>query len=98
MREVASRLASRLDYIKLKPTRVLDAGCGTGGDLLSFGERYPEAYRVGLDASFAMAKAAAAAGATTGWRRLLRSAPQHGVVQADFSALPFGPRTFDLVW
>ncbi len=31
MREVASRLASRLDYIKLKPTRVLDAGCGTGG-------------------------------------------------------------------
>lgn len=98
MREVASRLASRLDYIKLKPKRVLDAGCGTGGDLLSFGERYPDAYRVGLDASFAMVKAAATAGATTGWRRLLRTAPPYGVVQADFSALPFAPRTFDLVW
>ncbi|VVE75315.1 methyltransferase domain-containing protein [Pandoraea sputorum] len=98
MREVASRLASRLDYIKLKPKRVLDAGCGTGGDLQNFGERYPDAYRVGLDASFGMAKAAAAAGATSGWRRLLRSAPPYGVVQADFAALPFASRAFDLVW
>ncbi|WP_287496225.1 methyltransferase domain-containing protein [Pandoraea sp. CB10b_02] len=98
MREVASRLASRLDYIKLQPKRVLDAGCGTGSDLRHFGDRYPDAYRVGIDASFAMARAAAAAGATTGWRRLLRSAPPYGVAQADFSALPFASRAFDLVW
>lgn len=98
MREVAERLASRLDYIKLQPKRILDTGCGTGADLLAFGERYPQAYRVGIDASSRMAQAAAAFGAASGWRKLLRSAPAYGVVQGDFATLPFAPRSFDLVW
>ncbi|GAB3625769.1 methyltransferase domain-containing protein [Pandoraea terrae] len=98
MREIAARLASRLEYIKLQPRRVLDAGCGTGADLVALGERYPSAYRIGLDASAAMTIAAASQGAASGWRRLLRAAPAFGVVQGDFSALPLADACVDLVW
>jgi malonyl-CoA O-methyltransferase len=48
-REVASRMAERLDYIRLQPARILDLGCGHGADLAALAQRYPDAQRIGLD-------------------------------------------------
>src|SRR5690242_21845671 len=57
-REVASRMAQRLDYIKLAPLGVLDAGCGTGEAIGELAARYPAARIVGLDVAEPMVAAA----------------------------------------
>ncbi len=49
LREVARRMGERLDYIRLAPGRVLDAGCGQGDDLDRLQERYPTAHVLGVD-------------------------------------------------
>ncbi|MGA1562772.1 MAG: malonyl-[acyl-carrier protein] O-methyltransferase BioC, partial [Gammaproteobacteria bacterium] len=41
-REVADRLLQRLDYVKLKPQRILDLGAGTGYALPALRQRYPK--------------------------------------------------------
>src|SRR4051812_1168038 len=39
--EVCRRMLSRLEFIKLKPNAILDAGCGTGNVLPDFYARFP---------------------------------------------------------
>jgi malonyl-CoA O-methyltransferase len=105
-REIAQRMSERLDYIKVKPTSVLDAGCGTGNDLPSLRERFPEAPIFGADVSYAMlARALPRAAGDTTWRRLLPAplqralgAPGPRIAQADFAMLPFAADAFDFVW
>ncbi|MGA7813681.1 methyltransferase domain-containing protein, partial [Caballeronia sp.] len=53
-REIAQRMRERLDYIKVTPVRVLDAGCGTGADLPGLRERFADASVIGMDLSAAM--------------------------------------------
>lgn len=53
-REIAQRMGERLDLIKLTPDSVLDAGCGTGDDLLMLHQRYPQARLYGTDLSRSM--------------------------------------------
>jgi malonyl-CoA O-methyltransferase len=109
-REIASRMRERLEYIKVAPSRVLDAACGMGADLPSLRERFAEASVVGVDISSAMLTRArladtADADASAGWRRFLPNTlakafgargPQ--LAQADFSALPFAAGAFELLW
>ncbi|RKP49244.1 methyltransferase domain-containing protein [Trinickia fusca] len=105
-REIAQRMRERLDYIKVKPARVLDVGCGSGEDLPALRERFPEAPVFGADLSHAMLRhALPRASSDTSWRRLLpatlgRALGAHGprIAQADFSALPFAADAFELLW
>src|ERR1700722_5307119 len=53
-REIAQRMRERLDYIKVTPVRVLDAGCGVGADLPGLRERFADASVLGMDLSAAM--------------------------------------------
>jgi len=105
-REVGNRMAQRLDYVRLTPARVLDAGCGTGEAVGELAARYPNAVIVGLDLAEAMvvaARARASSGRSM-LQRLLRPVlrrPAGGVprfVCADLCALPFAGVAFDLVW
>src|SRR5258706_6995012 len=48
-REVERRMFERLDYIRLRPHRVLDSGCGVGHGLKLLRRRYPEADFLGVD-------------------------------------------------
>ena len=48
--EIGRRMLERLRYIRVQPTRLLDAGCGAGASLPLLRERYPEAEYIGLDA------------------------------------------------
>src|SRR3989304_33567 len=57
-REVERRMAERLDYIRLDPQWVLDAGCGPGEGLGLLRERYPKASLIGLDIARAMTRSA----------------------------------------
>ncbi len=105
-REIAQRMRERLDYIKINPSQVLDAGCGAGEDLPALRERFPEAPVFGTDLSRAMlARAVQHDGADTSWRRFLPASLGKALgsrgprfAQADFSALPFASGAFEFIW
>ncbi|TMH37317.1 MAG: malonyl-[acyl-carrier protein] O-methyltransferase BioC, partial [Betaproteobacteria bacterium] len=48
-REVERRMFERLDYIRCRPHRVLDSGCGVGHGLKLLRRRYPGADLLGMD-------------------------------------------------
>ncbi len=107
-REIAGRMFERLALIKTQPARILDAGCGEGDDLLGLHQAFPQAQRMGIDASSAMLAQARRAGAqsASGMQRVLARlfAPRAGAMQgatlacADFGRLPLPPATIDLLW
>jgi malonyl-CoA O-methyltransferase len=105
-REVGSRMASRLDYVRMAPRMILDAGCGTGEAVGELGARYAGARVVALDAAWPMVEVARerARRATSLLRRLLPEALGGGgpaaplFVCGDFNALPLSGVVFDLVW
>jgi len=109
-REIAQRMQERLEYIKVQPQWIIDAGCGPGADLAALRSRYPQAAVLGLDLSSAMARQALGGSpAVSGWKRLLprglrdavggvAGGPAAGVVQGDYANLPFAGAAFDLVW
>jgi len=97
-REVASRMAERLQYVKLAPARVLDLGCGTGADFALLSRAYPDARPIGCDWSPVMLRQAR--DRVPRLKRLLpllgRSMPQF--VCAEASALPLRSCSIGLVW
>lgn len=103
-REVGTRMAARLDYVKIAPALILDGGCGTGEAVGELGVRYPGARVVALDNAFPMVEAARAR-ASRGrslLRRLLpgiaRGSSPPLCVCGDLNALPIRGVVFDLVW
>lgn len=97
-REVDSRMQERLDYVNLKPKRVLDLGCSRGGSFAALAARYPDAELIGLDVSPAMLLAGRVQ--QTGWRRWLgigKSADPMRLA-ADAAHLPLAARSTALVW
>ena len=81
--EVAERLTERLDDVTRKFPRALDLGCHGGALARALGRRGGVETLVQCDLSPAMARAAASAGRPS--------------LAADEEALPFAPRSFDLV-
>jgi len=94
-REVCKRLMERLDFIKLQPARILDAGSGTGFGTRSLGERYKDANIIALDIAVGMLQTAKG---TSGWWQKLFSGTKQSFLCADIEALPFCQQAFDMVW
>jgi malonyl-CoA O-methyltransferase len=105
-REVGARMASRLDYIRIAPRTILDAGCGTGEAVGELGARYAGARVVALDAALPMVEMARdrSLRARSLLRRLLPEALGGGGTAAplfvcgDFNSLPLAGVAFDMVW
>jgi len=105
-REIAQRMRERLDYIKVAPASVLDAGCGAGEDIPALRERFPEAPVFGSDLSHGMLERALRHDSgDTSWRRFLPASLGKALgargprfAQADFSALPFTAGAFEFIW
>jgi malonyl-CoA O-methyltransferase len=105
-REVGNRMAQRLDYVKLAPARILDAGCGTGEAVGELAVRYPGARVVALDIAQPMVDAARrrARSRRSLLGRLLAPLARSSAgtppafVCADIGALPFAGVSFDFVW
>lgn len=95
-REVASRMAERLDYIRIEPRRILDLGCGHGADLPMLAQRYPQAERIGLD--FALPLLDLAREERGFFQRLLGKARGPALLCADATALPLARASVQLVW
>ncbi len=94
-REVCRRMLERLDYIKLQPARVLDAGSGTGWGTRQLAQRYPAAQVVALDMALGMLKVACE---QSGWWRKLFSSSQQSHVCADVEALPLAANSVEMAW
>ena len=88
-REVCNRLLQRLDYIRLSPEWILDAGAGTGEAVRALMRKYRKAQLVVLDISENMLAKAVAHGG------LLRR--PHALC-ADLEHLPLADASIDLVF
>ena len=94
--EVCRRMLERLEYIRIRPSVILDAGSGTGNALKPLMLRYPDTPLVAIDLALAMLQ--------RGRRRLrwwenlpgLR-APLHPMC-ADIERLPLADATIGLAW
>lgn len=85
--EVRDRLLDRLQWVRMRPARVLDLGTGTGKALPALAGLYPDAGVVGLDLTPGMLAVAAT-----------RTAPVPALVCGDAARLPFADQSFDLVF
>ena len=88
-KEVCRRLLHKLDYIKLSPQLILDAGVGTGEAVAPLMQRYKKSRVIALDLS----------------ERMLAKALRHGgllrkpeLVCADIEQLPFRENSFELIF
>lgn len=92
--EVGERMLSRLDYVKIEPSRILDAGSGTGRGARDLQKRYPDAGLLELDLSLAMLKKARPE--LPWWKKpFSRGSLQ---VCGDIERLPLGSSSMDMVW
>jgi malonyl-CoA O-methyltransferase len=94
-REVCNRMLEHLDYIKLKPSTILDAGSGTGWGTRQLAQRYPTAQLVGLDIALGMLTVARE---QSGWWRKLFFNSQQSHLCADVEALPLAGNSMGMVW
>lgn len=87
-REIAKRMGERLDYIKLQPKVVLDAGCGTGFITKDLLKRYPKSKIIALDLALNMTRKAKEQGS---WLRKPK------LVCADAEQLPLKAKSVELI-
>jgi malonyl-CoA O-methyltransferase len=88
--EVGARLLERLDYVKLAPQRILDAGSGPAREARALADRYRGAQVIALDFALPMLPR----------RGKLERWLGRGVIPvcADFRRLPIAAESVDLVW
>jgi malonyl-CoA O-methyltransferase len=98
VREIDRRMQERLDYVNIKPGRILDLGCSRGGSFAGLAARYPEAELIGLDLVPAML--AEDSPQRAGWQRWLGIGKQRGPLRlaADAAKLPLKSRSTAVVW
>jgi malonyl-CoA O-methyltransferase len=94
-REVCNRMLEKLDCVKLQPSSILDAGCGTGWGTRQLVQRYPAARMVALDMALGMLELTREQG---GWWRKLLGGGRQVQVCADIEALPLAAGSMDMVW
>jgi len=93
-REVGERMLARLDYIKIAPRAVLDAGSGTGAALPALRRRYPGATLYALDIADAMLMHARRR--ISWWQRLRGRNPR--AICGDVERLPLRTAAVGLAW
>jgi malonyl-CoA O-methyltransferase len=94
-REVCGRMLERLDYIRMRPERILDAGCGTGWGARQLTQRYPATQVVALDIAPGMLEVARD---QSGWWHKLFAGKRQSLLCADVEVLPLAANSMEMVW
>jgi malonyl-CoA O-methyltransferase len=94
--EVCGRMLERLEYIKLKPDVILDAGSGTGNAVPGLLARYPGATLIALDLAYAMLERVHRR--LKWWQVLPALRPALHAVCGDVERLPIRHEAAALVW
>ena len=93
--EIGARMLERLDYVKIAPKRVLDAGCGPAREAPALAARYTDAQLVLLDLALPMLRLARPAG---GFLQRLIGRRTPLAVCADLERLPLRAGSIELAW
>jgi malonyl-CoA O-methyltransferase len=104
--EIGARMNERLDYIKLQPTALLDAGCGAGTAMPGLRTRYPDAKYTGIDSCESVLVHARRQHRPAAAERLRqsvlnmvgRAAEAPAFLRADLAASGLAPESVELVW
>lgn len=96
--EIERRMLERLDFIRLQPRRILDAGCGTGRGLGLLRRRYPRADLLGVDFARDAVHAAKRGESLISRAWGMLGGPVRLHLCADFSRLPLRAGCVDMVW
>lgn len=96
-REIAARMAERLDYLKLAPGVILDLGARTGFGTRLLQQRFPAALAVAIDVTPEILHQRFPAAAK--WKRLigLGDSP-FACAGAEFTRLPLRDASVDMLW
>jgi malonyl-CoA O-methyltransferase len=92
--EVRARMMSRLDFIKVNPSVILDAGCGTGHAARALAARYSGSHVLKLDLALGMLKQSAT---TLPWWQRFVHRSRHAIC-ADIEQLPLANASLDMIW
>jgi malonyl-CoA O-methyltransferase len=93
--EVGTRMLERLDYVQLKPARVLDAGCGPAREAAALAARYPGASMLLLDVALPMLKLARSGRSM--WSRILRRQARFPLC-GEMERMPLASASIGLAW
>jgi len=93
-KETGRRMAQRLDYVKISPSRFADIGCATGDGVRELQRRYPGAMPLAIDYALPMLSAVRAR--TPFLARVTGRAPR--LLNADVRALPLAEGSLGLAW
>ena len=96
--EVGARMLERLDYVKLAPRRILDAGAGCAPQAAGLKRRYPVAQQVVLDIAPQMLGTMKRRGIVERLLDRLRGRPGPIGVCADLARLPLAQGSCSMVW
>lgn len=94
--EVCTRMLERLEYIRLEPSVILDAGSGTGNALDGLAKRFPRARIVALDIAFSML--VRGRNRLPKWKSLLTARRQPAALCGDIERLPLAAASAGMVW
>jgi malonyl-CoA O-methyltransferase len=96
---VREEMLSRLDFVSLKPQRILDAGCGTGHASQALMQKYPDAQVVSLD--FAMSMLRKTRDLNGSFRQRAKQffgRAKQSYLCADLEKLPLAEASIDMFW
>lgn len=89
-------MLERMQYIKIDPGRIIDAGCGVGHGAERLAKRYPGAQVLGLDFALPLLRVGARGGDSLLRRVLKRTRVDY--LCADFASTPLAAASVDLAW
>lgn len=92
-RQVREEMLGRLEVVKLEPSMILDAGCGTGHGLHALLKQFKNAQGIALDIAEGML---ARSKTLFPWYRFWQAQPRF--VCADIEAMPLATASVDMVW
>ena len=96
---VRTEMLSRLDLVAMQPTRILDAGCGTGHASAALMKKYPKTELVSLDLALGMLKKTQSVNATLSKRiKRVFGQEKQSLLCADIEQLPLADDSVDMVF
>jgi malonyl-CoA O-methyltransferase len=96
--EVRTRMLDRLDFVKVAPQAILDAGCGTGRVNIALARRFNNSRIISLDIAMGMLRKARASQSVTQAIRRVFGLSRQSLLCGDIEDLPLADSSVGLVW